>query len=75
LIGRFGVILPVLAIAGSMAAKKQTPPGPGTFATDSLLFVVLLIGIVIVVGGLTFLPALSLGPIVEHFLMINGKSF
>ena len=75
LIGRFGVILPVLAIAGSMAKKKQTPPGPGTFATDSPIFVVLLIGIIIVVGGLTFLPALSLGPIVEHFLMNFGKSF
>jgi K+-transporting ATPase ATPase A chain len=75
LIGRFGVILPVLAIAGSMATKKQTPPGPGTFATDSLLFVALLIGIIIVVGGLTFLPALSLGPIVEHFLMTLGRTF
>lgn len=75
LIGRFGVILPVLAIAGSMATKKQTPPGPGTFATDSFLFIALLVGIVIVVGGLTFLPALSLGPIIEHFLMAVGRSF
>lgn len=75
LIGRFGVILPVLAIAGSMASKKQTPQGTGTFATDSLLFVALLIGVIIVVGGLTFLPALSLGPIVEHFLMMSGRSF
>jgi potassium-transporting ATPase potassium-binding subunit len=75
LIGRFGVILPVLAIAGSMAMKKQTPQGPGTFATDSPLFVILLIGVVIVVGGLTFLPALSLGPIIEHFLMGMGRSF
>lgn len=75
LIGRFGVILPVLAIAGSMAVKTQTPQGTGTFATDSLLFVALLVGIIIVVGGLTFLPALSLGPIVEHFLMMSGRSF
>lgn len=75
LIGRFGVILPVLAIAGSMALKKQAPQGPGTFATDSPLFVILLIGVVIVVGGLTFLPALSLGPIIEHFLMSLGRSF
>lgn len=75
LIGRFGVIIPVLAIAGSMAMKKQTPQGPGTFATDSPLFVILLIGVVIVVGGLTFLPALSLGPIIEHFLMGMGRSF
>ncbi|MBK7959924.1 MAG: potassium-transporting ATPase subunit KdpA [Bdellovibrionales bacterium] len=75
LIGRFGVILPVLAIAGSMSLKKQTPKGPGTFVTDSPLFVVLLIGVVIVVGGLTFLPALSLGPIIEHFLMSLGRSF
>ena len=75
LIGRFGVILPILAIAGSMAIKKQTPKSSGTFATDTPLFVILLIGIILVVGGLTFLPALSLGPIIEHFLMINGRSF
>lgn len=75
LLGRFGVILPVLAIAGSMALKKQTPQGPGTFTTDSPLFVLLLIGVVIVVGGLTFLPAMSLGPIIEHFLMNMGRSF
>lgn len=75
LIGRFGVILPCLAIAGSMALKKSSPMGPGTFATDSSLFVILLIGIIIIVGGLTFLPALSLGPIVEHFLMLRGRTF
>lgn len=75
LIGRFGVILPCLAIAGSMALKKSSPMGPGTFATDSSLFVILLIGIIIIVGGLTFLPALSLGPIVEHFLMLSGRTF
>ncbi|MDZ4081373.1 MAG: potassium-transporting ATPase subunit KdpA [Bdellovibrionales bacterium] len=75
LIGRLGVILPCLAIAGSMALKKSSPMGPGTFATDSSLFVILLIGIIIIVGGLTFLPALSLGPIVEHFLMLSGRTF
>jgi potassium-transporting ATPase potassium-binding subunit len=75
LIGRFGVILPVLAIAGSLAAKSISPPSPGTFSTDSTLFVCLLIGVIIIVGGLTFLPALALGPIVEHFLLFNGTNF
>lgn len=75
LLGRFGVILPILAIAGSMAKKRVTPPGPGTFATDSSLFVMLLVSVILIVGGLTFLPALSLGPIVEHLLMLNGRSF
>ncbi len=74
-VGRFGVILPVLAIAGSMIEKKQTPPSSGTFATDTGLFVVLLIGVILVVGGLTFLPAISLGPLVEHFLMLSGRTF
>lgn len=75
LVGRFGVILPVLAIAGSMAGKKQSPPGPGTFSTDNSLFVALLISVILIVGGLTFLPALSLGPVVEHFLMNQGVTF
>lgn len=75
LIGRFGVILPVLTIAGSLAQKKVSPPGAGTFATDSSLFVLLLIGVILIVGGLTFLPALGLGPIVEYFLMTLGKTF
>lgn len=75
LVGRFGVIIPVLAIAGSLAQKKISPAGAGTFATDSSLFVALLIGVILVVGGLTFLPALTLGPVVEHFLMNLGISF
>jgi len=73
LIGRFGVIIPVLAIAGSMAQKKITPFSSGTFHTDNWLFIGLLIGVILIVGGLTFFPALSLGPIVEH-LMMNLKN-
>ncbi len=75
LIGRFVVILPVLAIAGNLASKKMIPQSQGTFATDTPIFGLLLIGVIIIVGALTFLPALSLGPIVEHFLMFQGKSF
>ncbi|MBC7341250.1 MAG: potassium-transporting ATPase subunit KdpA [Clostridia bacterium] len=75
LIGRFGVILPVLAIAGSMAGKKTVPPGPGTFQTTSWLFAGLLAVVVLVVGALTFFPALALGPVVEHLLMLAGKTF
>lgn len=69
--GRFGVIVPVLAIAGSMAAKKVAPAGPGTLPTHTPLFVVMLISVVIVVGALTFIPALALGPIVEHLMMLQ----
>jgi K+-transporting ATPase ATPase A chain len=75
LIGRFGVIIPVLAIAGSLAEKRVSPPGPGTFPTTGPLFVLLLAGIVVMVGALTFLPALSLGPIIEHLLMLQGVTF
>jgi K+-transporting ATPase ATPase A chain len=75
LIGRFGVIIPVMAIAGSMAKKKITPMSAGTFRTDNSLFIALLIGVILIVGGLTHFPALSLGPIVEHFLMNNGITF
>lgn len=75
IIGRFGVILPVLAIAGSLAEKKITPPGPGTFATTGGLFVVLLASVVLLVGALTFLPVLSLGPVLEHLLMLEGAVF
>lgn len=74
-IGRFGVILPVLAIAGSMAGKRVAPPSAGTFPTDSPLFVVLLIAVILIVGALTFFPALSLGPIVEQLLALNGRVF
>jgi len=75
LIGRFGVIIPVLAIAGSMAQKKITPLSAGTFRTDNGLFIALLIGVILIVGGLTHFPALSLGPVVEHLLMNNGITF
>ncbi|MBF0272130.1 MAG: potassium-transporting ATPase subunit KdpA [Magnetococcales bacterium] len=73
LLARYWVIVPVLAIAGSLAAKKSIPPSAGTLPTHTPLFVFLLIGTVIVVGALTFLPALALGPIVEHVQMINGQ--
>jgi len=75
LIGRFGVIIPIMAIAGSMAKKKITPVSAGTFQTNNWLFIVLLIGVIVIVGGLTYFPALSLGPIVEHLLMNNGITF
>ena len=74
-VGRFGVILPILAVAGSLAGKKISPPSPGTFKVDSPLFGVLLVGVILIVGGLTFFPALSLGPVVEHFLMKAGRVF
>jgi K+-transporting ATPase ATPase A chain len=75
LIGRFGVIIPVLAIAGNMAKKKITPDSSGTFRTDNVLFIGLLIAVILIVGGLTFFPALSLGPIMEHLLMNAGVTF
>lgn len=75
LIGRFSVILLVLIIAGQLSRKKITPVGQGTFTTDTPIFAVLLIGVIIIVGALTFLPALTLGPIVEHFLMLSGQVF
>ena len=75
LIGRFLMIIPLLAIAGSLAKKKIVPESAGTFRTDSATFVVLLIGTIVIVGALTFFPALSLGPIVEHFQMLGGKTF
>jgi K+-transporting ATPase ATPase A chain len=71
LISRYWLMVPVLAIAGSLAAKKTVPAGPGTLPTHTPLFVVLLIGVVIIVGALTFIPALALGPIVEHLLMVG----
>jgi K+-transporting ATPase ATPase A chain len=75
LIGRFGVIIPVLAIAGSMAKKKITPLSAGTFRTDKLLFISLLIAVIIIIGGLTHFPALSLGPVIDHLLMNSGITF
>jgi K+-transporting ATPase ATPase A chain len=75
LVGRFLFIVPALAIAGSLASKKIIPTTSGTLPTNGSLFVVLLIGTVIIVGALTYFPALSLGPIAEHFQMLNGKLF
>jgi K+-transporting ATPase ATPase A chain len=75
LAGRYAVIVPTLAIAGSMVVKKVTPPSSGTFPTDGLLFVVLLVSVVVIIGALTFFPSLTLGPIVEHFLMRMGRTF
>jgi len=75
LIGRFAMAIPMLAVAGSLAAKKQVPPSSGTFPTDNGLFVALLTGVIIIVGGLVFFPSLALGPIVEHTFMINGILF
>jgi potassium-transporting ATPase potassium-binding subunit len=72
LIGRFGVIFPLLGVAGSLAAKKLVAPGAGTFKTDTGTFGVLLISVVVIVAGLTHFPALTLGPILDHFLMITG---
>jgi len=75
LAGRFLMIVPVLAIAGAMLNKKVVPASLGTFPTDGALFTVLLVGVIVIVGALTFFPALSLGPIVEHFLAADGRLF
>jgi potassium-transporting ATPase potassium-binding subunit len=73
LLARYWLLIPVLAVAGSLAAKKTVPAGPGTLPTHGPLFVVLLIGVVLIVGALTFVPALALGPVVEHFQMLAAK--
>jgi K+-transporting ATPase ATPase A chain len=75
LIGRFFMIIPMLAIAGSLGRKKRVPPSPGTFPVTTPLFTMLLVSVIIIVGALTFFPALSLGPIVEHLLMLKGQTF
>ena len=75
LIGRFLMMIPVLALAGNLAQKKSVPPSPGTFPVNSALFATLLVGVVLIVGALTFFPALSLGPILEHLLLQSGKLF
>jgi potassium-transporting ATPase potassium-binding subunit len=72
---RFGIIVPVMAIAGSLAAKPKLAPSAGTFPTDGTLFVALLVGVLVIVSGLEYFPALALGPIVEHFQMLAGKTF
>jgi K+-transporting ATPase ATPase A chain len=75
LVGRFFMILPMLAIAGNLAKKKYVPPSLGTFPVTTPLFSVLLVGVIVIVGALTFFPALSLGPVLEHLLMQAGKTF
>jgi potassium-transporting ATPase potassium-binding subunit len=75
LFGRFFMIIPMLAIAGNLAQKKYIPPSTGTFPVTTPLFTVLLIGVILIVGALTFFPALSLGPVLEHLLMAAGKTF
>jgi K+-transporting ATPase ATPase A chain len=75
LAGRFLMMIPVLALAGNLAQKKQIPPSPGTFPVNSILFTVLLTGVILIVGALTFFPALSLGPVLEHLLLQHGTLF
>jgi K+-transporting ATPase ATPase A chain len=75
LVGRFWMITPAMAIAGSLAAKKSIPPSVGTFPTTGGLFVGLVVGVIVIVGGLTFFPALALGPIIEHLATIAGTTF
>jgi K+-transporting ATPase ATPase A chain len=75
LIGRFWMMIPALAIAGILAGKKTVPAGPGTLPTTGPLFASLLVGVIVIVGALTFFPALSLSPVVEHFLAQAGKVF
>jgi K+-transporting ATPase ATPase A chain len=69
------MIIPMLAIAGSLAAKKIVPVSAGTFPTDGGLFVGLVVGVILITGGLTFLPSLALGPIVDHLSMISGTTY
>jgi K+-transporting ATPase ATPase A chain len=73
--GRFAVAVPALALAGALAGKKSVPESAGTFSTHSAIFVALLIGVIVIVGALTFLPADSLGPIVEHLLLLQGRTY
>ncbi len=75
LVGRFGIIIPVMAIAGSMVKKKVTPVSTGTFRTDNWLFIGLLIAVILIIGGLTHFPALALGPVAEQLLMNHGVTF
>lgn len=75
LMGRFFTMLPMLAVAGSLAAKKTLPDSAGTVPTATPLFMLLVVFIILVVGGLTFLPALALGPLVEQLLMLSGQTF
>jgi potassium-transporting ATPase potassium-binding subunit len=75
LFGRFMMKIPVLALAGSLVVKRTVPPSAGTFPTNGLIFVILLIGVILIVAALTFFPADALGPIVEHLAMVKGQLF
>jgi K+-transporting ATPase ATPase A chain len=75
LFGRYFVIIPMMAVAGALVAKKTVPASAGTFPTHGPLFVGLLVGVILIIGGLTFFPALALGPIVEHFAMLAKATF
>jgi K+-transporting ATPase ATPase A chain len=75
LVGRYAFIVPMMATAGALAAKKITPPSAGTFPTSGGLFIALLVGVIVIVGGLTFFPAIALGPIVEHLAMLGGVDY
>jgi K+-transporting ATPase ATPase A chain len=75
LFGRFLMIVPIMAMAGSLAQKKLVPASTGTFPVSGGTFIILLLGTVLLVGALNFLPVLTLGPVVEHFLMLQGKLF
>jgi K+-transporting ATPase ATPase A chain len=75
LLGRFATVVPMMAIAGSLAAKAEAPASSGTFPTHGPLFAGLLAGVILILGGLQFLPALALGPLAEHFAMLAGKTF
>jgi K+-transporting ATPase ATPase A chain len=75
LFGRLLMMIPVLALAGNLAQKKSVPPSPGTFPVNGALFTILLIGVVLILGALTFFPALSLGPILEHLVLKAGQLF
>jgi K+-transporting ATPase ATPase A chain len=75
LVGRMLMMIPVIALAGNLAQKKSVPPSPGTFPVNTTLFAILLVGVVVIVGALTFFPALSLGPILEHLLLHAGQVF
>jgi K+-transporting ATPase ATPase A chain len=75
LIGRFLMIIPIMALAGSLGQKRIAPPSAGTFPVSGGTFVVLLLGTILLIGALNFLPVLALGPIVEHFLNLQGKLF
>jgi K+-transporting ATPase ATPase A chain len=74
-VGRFLMVIPAMAIAGSLAAKKSIPPSSGTFPTTGGLFIGLVVGVILIVGGLTFFPALALGPIVEHLALASGTLY